>query len=255
MREYGFIKPTITQDNYIFGGTGLLQQPINDSGDWTKHLPSEESQFNRFIDSMGCTIFGSLNCWEILAKFKFGKEWNKSERFVGAFSEMTHQGNNPHKVVEAARHYGLIDEEIMPLIGSQSFEELWSKQEAEKHKAIGEKFLKQYTIKHDWVFGGLEMVKSALKHSPLGVDVYAWATDENGMYFRPQGLPSTHWTALVKIEDGGYEKENHAVVFDSYPPYIKKVRLDMNFTYIKRYILDEYIPCWKRLWRIIPTQT
>ena len=93
---------------------------------------------------------------------------------------------------------------------------------------MAEKFLSEYEIKYDYIphTGGnisREVLKEELKKSPgLGIAVFAWATDENGKYVRPPNKQDTHFTLLVAVE------ENDALyVWDSYPPYLK--RLDYNF--------------------------
>jgi len=250
VKNYGFVEPTkeeITdaeRKGYVFGGLGIGEKdPLNPSGDWREYLPDEETQKNNFIDSNGCTLFGTLNALEMLAKIVFDEDWNMSERFVGAFASMNPRGNNPHKVADTIRKVGLIPEELMPLTDQASFEELWDRGEANKYAKIGKKWLCRVRMKHDWV--QRPNLSNALKFSPLGVSVYGWELDENGLYYSPEGARPTHWTTLTYIEDGGYEKENYMEIFDSYPPYKKKLRLDFDFKYIKRYVLEENI---KRSW-------
>lgn len=249
MINYGFLDPKIEGKNHIFGGSRLaMQEIINLSGDWRSFKLAEESQFNRFIDSFGCTLFGTLNCLESLALKLYGLLWNKSERFVGSFANMKPQGNDPHTVAETIRKVGLVDENLMPMLGTlKTFEELWNRQEAEKYKDYGSSFLKQRVPRHDYVYGGLAMQKEALKYSPLGIDVHAWVQDENGLYYRPQGARSNHWTELLFIQDQGYEKENYMEVFDSYPPYIKKLRIDYPFYFVKRYWFEKPKSFWRKL--------
>ncbi len=238
VKQYGFIEPSKKElkkskdAGYVFGSA----KNINPSGDWKPYYPNDERQFNRNIDSYGCTIFGTLNAIECLAKLKYNEDWDKAERFVGAFADMKPSGNTPHKVADTIRSVGNIPQGFMPLEEVKDFEELWDKEEAKKHKDIGEKWLKGYDFKHEWVSNN--QIEEALKDSPLGVAVYAWVQDDDGMYYQPEGSSPTHWTMLGAKRDGYYE------IYDSYPPYIKQMPLDTKFAYIKKYELSRSKPTW-----------
>jgi len=243
----GFLEPTEEQmresseAGYIFGGTGIGErEPVNESGDWSAFLSPEEQQ-NKIIESNACTLFGTLECVEALAFARFGERWNKSERYVGAFSGMQRSGNDPHSVANAVHNFGLIDEELMPFYAASSFEELWDRNEAMKHAVDSRKFLREYSFKHDWVPNG--DIRSALHFSPLGVAVFAWKRGDDGLYYQDISDRPTHWTTLIAATD------DHMLIRDSYPPFIKKMRPDTQFKYIKRYDLEKqvYVPFWQMI--------
>ena len=83
IKNYGYIKPKLEGDHYIFGGLASLPKVIiQPDGNWEKFLPIYEPQFNEFFDSYGCTAWGSENAIETLEKHLTGKEPNYSERLI-----------------------------------------------------------------------------------------------------------------------------------------------------------------------------
>ena len=88
-----------------------------------------------------------------------------------------------------------------------------------------------------------ELLKIALRHSPLGVSVYAWALDdEDGLYFK--NGEDNHWCVCFGYEDGKYWK-----IFDSYDNSIKHLKWDFDFGFVKKYYIIKK-PEQKRNWLI-----
>ena len=86
-----------------------------------------------------------------------------------------------------------------------------------------------------------ERLKASLRHSPIGIAVYAWALDdEDGLYFR--NGDDNHWCVLF-----GYEDEKYWKVFDSYDASIKHLKWDYDFGFAKKYYIvkqEEKRPNW-----------
>lgn len=239
MKNYGFIKPEITPDNYVLGSSNSLPKVVLEAdANWTAYLPSTERQ-NINIETFNCTGFGTLNCLEVLCRKIYGEKDNFSDRFMGIMAGTNPPGNDPQIVAEAARHEGVIPESLLPFSGD-SWQEYYSFKGANEAncRVQGQQFLNKYSIGHEYVFNNnvpkdkkLNLMREALKYSPLGIAVYAWQTNAKGEYVR-EGEPN-HWTMAYKIDDQG-----HIYVFDSYAPYYKTLSADHEIMYAKRYNLS-----------------
>lgn len=234
-KEYkGFIAPEITPDQYIFGAGNVGLQVVQEDGNWGPLLPIEEVQNIRDIETYNCTAFGTTNAVELLLYKLTGKRLNYSDRWVGIIAGTQAPGNDPHKVAEAIRKYGLIPEEMLPFADDiKTIDEYYSFKGADKEACYraGREWLATYEFKHEWTFTPgqpileqLNNMKLALKGSPQCVAVYAWASTEKDVYYK--NGQENHWTTIYNIED--YMK-----VFDSYKPFKKD--LEHNLLYCKRY--------------------
>jgi hypothetical protein len=191
---------------------------------------------------MNCTVYGTLNCLETLFKRLYGKEINKSERYIGIMAKTSPGGNSPHKVIEEIRsEAGLIDECLLPFDDTINiWEEYYSPDPmTEKYKKEGKKFLDNFEIRHEWVFQEGEKnkknkLKDALKCSPLGVSVLGWEEGEDGLFTKEKGELDNHWVELYGYEEGKFWK-----VFDHYDDTYKKLTWDYDFGMAKRYYLKE----------------
>lgn len=221
--QTGYIESKVDNTHHVLGGSlGVAFETLRPSKDWGDSLPEGENQFNAIFDSYNCTGFNTLNVIEIYMKAKFGITVNYSDRWLGIIAGTKPPGNDPHTVMEAIRQYGLIPEEMLPWTDDiQSVDEYYSFKGADKEACIaeGKKWLSQFNFYHKWVFTSantleekIANMKQALAISPLGIAVYAWATDENGRYIRLGN--DCHWTAEYAYPD--YQK-----IDDSYPPYQK----------------------------------
>ena len=99
----------------------------------------------------------------------------------------------------------------------------------------GKKWLRKFRIKHEWVLIGNEsrekqdILKQALKYSPLGVSVYAWERNDIGLYVKDYQRDN-HFVTLYGYDDGECWK-----VFDHYNDTYKKLEWDYPFGCAKRY--------------------
>jgi len=254
--DYGFIPDILEADHYVFGSQELSDNVLNFTGQWDKYLPAIELQEKNMVETYNCVSFGTLNAVEILHKFLFGKEVNKSERYLGILSGTTESGNSPHKVAETLRKTGTIPENELPFSKDiDTWDKYYSpKPMTSKYIEIGEKWLSKYDFGHEWVFANdysgnrQELLKQALKRSPLGISVYAWKK-KGDIYVKDDQLDN-HWCCLYGYVDGEYFK-----VFDHYDNTFKKLDWDYRFGFCKRYSLglnlEKQMNFFLRMWRSI----
>jgi len=122
----------------------------------------------------------------------------------------------------------------------------------------GARWLGDYDFGYEWVFysGTLaakqQKLKGALKLSPVGVSVYAWVQDENGLYIKPEDTNDNHWCVIYNYVEGKYWE-----VFDTYDASYKRLEWDYNSKYAMRYNLEkkkeELSPTtfYRKLWNFI----
>lgn len=242
-KGHGFIAPEDNPEDYVFGSAELgfrfPYEVLEEDGDWEIYLPKFERQARTGLETSNCTGYGTLNCLEILLRRKYGLIEDFSERYVGVMADTWPPGNNPQKVIETIRKVsGVISEEELPFDDSiKTLEEYYSpKPMTGSLIAKGLWWLENFEVKHEWVFKGdvknkQELMKDALKHSPLGASVYAWALDdEDGLYFK--NGDDNHWGVIYGYEDGKYWK-----FFDSYDQGKKQLKWDYDFGYVKKYYI------------------
>jgi hypothetical protein len=107
--------------------------------------------------------------------------------------------------------------------------------------ARGQNWLVNHTYQHEWVWkvrpdNYIEVLKEALKTSPLAVSVSAW-NEVNGVYVSDQGSVNNHYCLLYKIDEEGYPW-----VFDTYDHSKKKLAKDHNIRRAKRIWLNKKTP-------------
>lgn len=228
---YGLQKPEPNIKDWSFLGYGNV---LNPARDWSAYLPQLELQ-NLGVETNNCTAYGTLNALETLLKQR-GIAANYSERYLGIVAGTT-DGNDPNTVAEAVRHFGVIDEDLLPWDKPGTIEEYWSpKPMTNTLLNEGKKWLKQFTFKHYWVFDTedpLEVkrqkIKDALLFSPLGISVYAWISD-GPVYIKPGNTVDNHWCVLY-----GYNNDGTWNIFDSYDYSHKILDKDFNFDMAKLY--------------------
>ncbi|MFP5263744.1 MAG: hypothetical protein ACLGJB_17830 [Blastocatellia bacterium] len=237
VKHYGYIPDTIEPDHYIFGGSSIPDEVLQSTGQWGEFLPKDEFQRNNSFDSQNCSNYGTQNPIEILMKYKFGGDYDYSERYLGVMSRTTEEGNSPHKVAETIRkESGLIPESMLPFDASiKTWEQYYSpKPMIEPYLSVGNKFREDYIFLHEWVFidnnpNKVGLIKEALKRSPLGIAVYAWLYGED-CYIKPKGAQDNHWVCLY-----GYEEGKYWLIFDQYDSTHKKLAWNFDFSCAKRY--------------------
>lgn len=238
MKNYGLKLGRGSEKDYYLGT--LPRTVINPLRDWTDYLPTYEPQIlPSGEDLSGCFIYGTLNALETLMNKVYPKiedEWNFSERYPYNGMNANMSGGDPFEACEWIRKNGLINEPDMPVVSPYSAycaprplpKELLDK---------GKTFLTKYNIRQEYLWNDFrdycpvkdKIITECLQYGPIGVSLFAWAKDENGLYYRPFGQPDTHWCILYK------ETDTHYCVFDTYDQSHKKVRKDMNFAIAIRY--------------------
>lgn len=245
MKGHGFLPPEEDERDYVFGSQDLgfkfPYEILQEDGDWTLYLPKFEHQARQGLETANCTGYGTLNCLETLLRRKYGIIEDFSERFIGVMADTWPPGNNPQKVIETIRKVsGLISEEELPFDDSiDALEKYYSpKPMTGSLLAKGLWWLENFEVKHEWVFKGEvknkpELMKAAIKHSPLGVSVYAWALDDaDGLYFK--NGDDNHWGMIYHYEDGKWWD-----FFDSYDQSKKRLKWDTDFGFVKKYYISK----------------
>jgi len=231
--RYGYIQDAISDDHYTLGA--LAKTVLQPSGQWYAYLPENEVQQKNGVESMNCTVYGTLNALEVLARKRDGKAPNYSERYGGVMAGTTQDGNSPHTVIEVIRNYaGVIPDSVLPFDDKV---DTWQKSYSGVtfgHKLSGLSWLKKNDVRHEWVLNGdtpdwQNILKECLRYSPIGIAVQAWSM-ENGMFVR-RGM-DTHWCLLV-----GYMDKKYWIVYDSYDKHLKKLDWNYNFYRAKRYAI------------------
>jgi hypothetical protein len=247
--KYGFIPPVIDSTHYVLGSSPLGLEVLEPKGDWYSYLPPTERQAVN-IETYNCTSFATLNALETLTN-RLKQSQDFSDRFLGIAAGTTPPGNDPHRVIEAARHTGLVAEATLPFLTElENWQEYYSYKYGDQTRCLDEaaNFLTRWQIAHEWVTPTDSEMRKALQSSPLGIAVSAW-TEENGEYISTG--PANHWTLLYKIDADGRK-----YVFDSYEPFYKVLRADHKIEYCKRYALTplmEKITLQKKLISLLLT--
>jgi hypothetical protein len=239
-QPHGFIPDEIQEEDYVLGDGNLQGEILQDTGQWAMFLPKEEIQYRKGLETSNCTAYATLNCIEIIHKKRYGCETNYSERFTGILAGTYPPGNSPHKVAESIRKGGVVLEEKLPFSDDiKTIEQYYNPNPLpDELLETGRGWWKfWYTFKHEYVFRSTtplsekkKRLMEALKYSPLGVSVYAWAEDGSGKYVKFGS--DNHWTVLF-----GYQENEAWLVFDSYDKTIKRLHWDYDFGFAKRYHL------------------
>ena len=240
-KNYGFIKPEILAEDYIFGAEKVPLDILQSDSTWLLYLPLSEQQRIGGVETFNCTSFGTLNCLEILIHRKYGIKQNYSDRAVGIVAGTQPPGNTPVKIIETIRkEYSMVKEEFLPFsINIASWQEYYSPKPLTINlQDEGKKWLQEWEVLHEWVFVEGDKNKKQkliqnLKYSPLGVSVDAW-NEKNGIYYKEKGADDNHWTVLY-----AYDKLlDNFLVFDTYERNLKILDGDYDFGFAKRYWIN-----------------
>ena len=249
--KYGLQIKEIESDEYVLGGRQLPRPVLQPDGQWHEFLPDYERQFTDIFDTLGCTVYGTLNAIEMLDRRVNDKKSDYSERYPYNLTPISPPGGDPHCVAETIRKFGLVDQEVLPM--TATFDEFKQKIGA-KILWKGQEWLKANDFGHEWVWKGnpskerrTELLKEALRYSPVGVSVSAWHL-KDGVYI-DEGEPNNHWCVLIGYYDiaGIFMPK----VFDSYDQTVKVLHPDHFIQMAKRYTLKprtgKPAPWWKNI--------
>lgn len=234
-KTYGFIQPKIKPEDYIRGhptlGGKVPENVLQPDSNWLLYLPLREDQIKN-VETNNCTAFGTLNALEILHKRKFGFEVNWCERALGIMAGTRPPGNDPSTVIETVRKQGALPEDVLPFTEDIDTVEKYYSPDPLHDWLLSQASNWGYTVKHEWVTPTRDEMIEALKHSPLGVAVYAWK-EEDG--FNVRGGTDNHWVCLYGIDS----VSDGWLVFDSYAGHLKLLHPNYQFYFVKRYWLDK----------------
>jgi len=253
MPNLGWQKPKIKRfykPDWKSGHKKLGANVIMPDGQWIDAIDAIPLEVqNQYCETMHCWIWNSISIVVDMIFVQFGVIKNYSERFSGVMGGATPNGGSPQSGCETIRKDGLLPQEYLPwtpdLNTFWKFSSPRPMLSALIQKALNWK--RQYEFKHAWVVypslfgrskvagGGnmQETMKQALTRSPLGVAVYAWLTDSNGLCYTSPGN-FNHWTKIVGYVDGQYW-----IVKDSYTNCWRKLRWDYYFLYVKEYEINK----------------
>lgn len=246
MKHYGYIPDIVAPEDYVLGGfTKLTGEVLQPEGQWDEFLPKKELQHNDRFETMACTVFGTLNCLEILYKRKFVQELNFSDRYVAIMAGIKRDGGSPKKVIQTIKkRSGLLLEENMPFRDDiDSWNDYYNPYPSGSEIAQGLNFLENYDIGYEWVFtngADIGKIKEALISSPVGVSVQAWSEGPLGYYMKEGD--DNHWCIIF-----GYDEGISWYVFDTYDNTRKELDWYYDFGIAMRYTLSKREPR-KRYW-------
>jgi len=228
----GFIKEEESDKDHQFGATNYGTAVVNPTAQWLDYLPMYEAQKGKLVDTMACVSYSLLNILEILAIYKYEENRNKSDRFTSKVTGTTRTGNSMRRVADYTRkNYGVVNEEDWDWDrDSMTWAEYYSNI-PEDVMAKGRAWLKEWDFKYQSVYPHKNLMKEALKVSPLWVAGFAWA--KNGGLYRSYGRANHAFTII------GYKESEYWLVFDSYDEHIKKLDWNYNFPYVRTITLEK----------------
>lgn len=229
-KSFGFIPPKIEDSDFWLGSGKLGSVVLNEKGDWRPYLPQFEHQ-RKQIETQACVSFGTLSALEMIHKLLWAVEPNYSDRYMAKTSETDPSaGNTPKKVSATIKEYGAVSEEKWPF--AEPLEEYY-KDIPLSVQDIGKIWIKHYGFGYEWV--DKSKLKEALKRSPVGVAVHAWAQNEKGEYIRLGA--SNHWCVLV-----AYDNLDRPIIWDSYDTGIKILEKNYELEFTQIYTLKKKEP-------------
>ena len=162
--NYGFIPEETKPDHWSvgsglatkkFGATSLMQ----DGHGWGKFIPQQEIQRRGSLETSACTIFGTANCLETLAKFYKYNNFPKdlAERYNAVLAKITPEGGSIHQACETFREFGGLPESTLPFAEDiRSWEHFYHPNPMlEEYVKVGQNLLRQFNIGHEWVYNGV----------------------------------------------------------------------------------------------------
>lgn len=252
LRGHGFIAPVISDEDY-FAGT-LPEKVINPSGDWRTDLPVPEHQRQNNVEPNSCVTHVIENAIQTLQRFQYKEQHEYAERFIAIMSETDpNRGNNPKRVAQAIRDYGLLPYSALPYDETiDTLDKFYSpKPMTEELKFTAKKFSDDYNFQYEYSTTPATpkkekkaILQKYLTMSPIGVSVTAWK-ERDGMYYKDEWDADNHFCLLVAYE-------SYPVIFDTYKEDIKILEDNYDFGWSQRFLLEEkrmpLIPSNKHMW-------
>ncbi len=252
-----FLYPDITPNDYRFGSNQVTGTILREDGNWIDYVPNSEDQNKYGVEAADCYIEAQQHAIATLQEEQYDfPNQDYSGRFNAYMSDGTQYGGNPLSGSESIRKDGLVSEMTLPFNEEiKSWNEYHNLSDSDKSKGIkeGQEWLKKWEPLYDIVFTRDESVtqkyaklKEALKYSPICLSVLGWYQDSNGLYIKPEGTNDNHFVECVWIDEEGYP-----YIWDTYPPYLKKLDKTYNFDFALRWTLEKKsivsITLWDRI--------
>lgn len=237
-KNYGLVIEPYKPTDDFFGGVTRSKDSriLVTDGQWDNHLPKYESQAGLYTGTKACVSFSALNCNEILAKAKYNKNVNYSDRFTAKMSGTTKRGNSMLRVADSIRHQGVVDERLWDFPRRRRKPPFtWNNYYSAipiNLKKQGTQWAKDNTVNYEWVATSKKVLMDALRYAPLQVTVYAW-NRVNKYGVRPyKGKRQNHCVVLYGYKFGQYWK-----IFDSLNNAYEKVEWNYKFGWAMKYDL------------------
>lgn len=253
--------PEEVAKDFIFGeSNGLEKRELMPGKDWRiRILKSNEQQAGVSVDSMACVSFSlakicSMTFNVMVEQNLFSAEdiqWlrdngyfdqygevNFSERALALWSETTKYGNYLYKVVDVAKHKGLIPQskwdfptaQVTPIFDWDAFyidtpQELYD---------LGLEFARRFPIAYEFIdTANMTLLAEGRKYSPAQVTIFAYVYPPvDGVYLADNNKSKNH--AVVSLFDDEVEKIRY--IADSYDDFytvgsqfFKKLAWDSSF--------------------------
>lgn len=215
--------------DYILGGIVQLKGvPLVPTGQWDAYLPEIENQSRDGFEPYACVSYAILNAVEMLIKKVYGSDENFSDRFL-AYSTGTQakQGNDPTTVCTFLGRKGDVHEADWPY-DSKNFYAT----PPQPLYTLAKEFIAHYKYDNQWVPATPIAMIDALTRSPLTVAGFAWQSNNDGLYYWPDGAMADHYFVIY-----GYVRNQHWLAFDTYDNNYKKLVWDYPFTQVKEHSL------------------
>lgn len=222
------------------------------TSDWTEYFSKGEKQRRDGFESKACTNYAYNNAIEAKGNYKLkknliteeNKKWlsesgyfkgglNFSDRALAEWSNTSKDGNVQRRVINAAEDKGLVPESLWPYPEEADWEEFYQ-DPPEYVEKQGKEFLDRFELIHEWV--RKEVWDTEIKKSPIITFVWAWAQDDDGIYYRPESEDSTNHAIVVYRKSDTFKGKKIWHIQDSYDPFQKRV-YDSNIAH-GGYIVD-----------------
>lgn len=213
-------RPNI-KDWRFLGYTGIDDKILQPDGQWDKYLPAYESQKKNTFDTYACVTYATLNCVETIILRKFGREENYSDRFLATISgTICNRGNHMSRVANALIKHGCCYEDLYPFPDEIDTCAEYYAPIPQGVKDVAEVFRNHFDFRWEWVWGGKEEMKEALKYSPITAVVWG----------------GKHLVMIYGYEEGKYWK-----AFDHYFNRYKVFTWDYDFGSVMKFSLNKKI--------------
>lgn len=238
-----FVYPEIKESDFVFGAQQIAGTILRPDGDWRRYTPPSEVQKKNGVESAACYIEAQQHTIATILDEQFDVVGaNYSSRFNALFSNGTSGGGDALKGAQSFRDYGLVPDELLPFSDDiHSWAEFHSFKGGDQDTCMkaGKKWREEWSPKYDIVFTKNESVqekyrkaKAALRYSPLPTSVSAWY-EQDGTYIKPAGMQDNHLVEVTYIDEN-----NCAYIWDTYPPFEKKLAPYYNFDFSMRWTVD-----------------